>query len=145
QVARVYEEGIMTGNATFESTAPTWSDWDAAHLAAPRLVAQHNRRVLGFAAVMPVSRRPCYRGVADVSIYIAADARRAGIGRALLQAMIDAAEALGLWTLQAGIFVENAASLALCESLGFRRVGVREKIGELNGRWHDTVLLERRS
>ena len=144
-VARVYEEGITTRNATFEQSTPSWEDWDASHLRAPRLVAQRNRKVLGFAALMPASRRAVYRGVAEVSVYVAADSRRSGVGRALLRAIIDAAEDSGLWTLQGSVFVENTASLALCESLGFRRVGVRERIGEMDGRWRDTVLIERRS
>ena len=145
QVAHVYAEGIATGNATFESSAPSWEEWDASHLRIPRLVAQRNREVLGFAALMPVSRRAVYRGVAEVSVYIAAEARRNGIGRALLRTVIDAAEDSGIWTLQGSVFAENLASLALCESLGFRRVGVREMIGAMNGRWRDTILLERRS
>ncbi len=143
--AAVYEEGIRTGNATFETAAPLWSAWDAGHLAEPRLVAELDGVLAGWAALMPYSSRSCYAGVADVSVYVAEAARGRGVGRALLDELVERADRLGFWTLQAGIFPENAASLRLHEGCGFRRVGVRERIGRLDGVWRDVVLLERRS
>ena len=145
-VLAIYAEGIAGGNATFETEAPAWRAWDESRLPAPRLVARDAaRRVLGWAALSPVSRRAVYAGVADVGVYVAADSRGRGVGRALLAALIEASEAAGIWTLQAGIFPENAASLRLHEAQGFRRVGRRERIGRHLGRWRDTLLLERRS
>lgn len=146
-VRAIYEAGIATGNATFETAAPAWEAWDQAHLATPRLVARRSAAgpVLGWAAVVPVSGRCVYAGVGDLSIYVASEARGAGVGRALLAALVRQSEAAGLWTLQAGVFPENAASLALHRALGFRDVGVREKIGRMGGRWRDVLLLERRS
>jgi len=145
-VRAIYEAGIATGNATFETKAPAWEDWDRAHLQGPRLVARDaGATVLGWAAVVPVSGRCVYAGVGDLSVYVAPEARGRKVGRALLEALIRASEAAGLWTLQAGVFPENAASLALHRSLGFRDVGVREKIGRIDGRWRDVLLLEHRS
>jgi L-amino acid N-acyltransferase YncA len=144
-VRAIYESGIATGRATFTTSAPTWEVWDASHLAHCRLVATHAARVLGWAALTPVSGRQVYAGVAEVSIYIAAEARGRGVGRQLLAALVTESEQQGLWMLQAGIFPENAASLALHASQGFRTVGRRERIGQLRGHWHDTLLLERRS
>lgn len=145
-VRAIYEAGIATGQATFTTEAPTWEAWDASHLAHSRLVATAaDGQVLGWAALSPVSSRCVYAGVAEVSIYIGAEARGQGVGRLLLAALVAAAEQHGLWTLQAGIFPENAASLALHASQGFRPVGRRERIGQLRGQWHDTLLLERRS
>ena len=146
-VQAIYEAGIATGHATFETQAPSWESWDRDHLARPRLVAreQAGAPVLGWAAVVPVSGRCVYGGVAEPSVYVAPGARGRGVGRALLAALVRESEAAGLWTLQAGIFPENAASLALHRSLGFRDVGVREKIGKMSGRWRDVLLLERRS
>lgn len=145
-VRAIYEAGIATGQATFTTEAPSWEDWDAGHLVPCRLVATApDGAVLGWAALSPVSGRCVYAGVAEVSIYVAAEARGLGVGRQLLAALVLAAEQNGLWTLQAGIFPENAASLALHAGQGFRTVGRRERIGQLRGRWHDTLLLERRS
>ena len=146
-VRAIYEAGIATGHATFETKAPAWEAWDRDHLARPRLVARSGpgAPILGWAAVVPVSGRCVYGGVADLSVYVAAEARGRGVGRALLAALVRESEAAGLWTLQAGVFPENTASLSLHRSLGFRDVGVREKIGKMSGRWRDVVLLERRS
>ncbi len=144
-VRRIYLEGLATGHGSFETRAPTWSRWHAAHRADCRLVACENGAVLGWAALSPVSARKVYAGVAEVSVYVAAAARSRGVGRALLEALVRASEAAGVWTLQAGIFPENAASLALHRRCGFRVVGVRERIGCRNGVWRDVCLLERRS
>jgi phosphinothricin acetyltransferase len=145
EVVHAFADGIATGNATFETSVPSWEAWDAAHLAAPRLVARVDGAIAGWAALSPVSARSVYRGVADVSIYVAASYRGQGVGRQLLAELVRRSEAAGIWTLQAGVFPENAASLALHEACGFRVVGRRERIGELHGVWRDVVLLERRS
>jgi L-amino acid N-acyltransferase YncA len=146
EVRAIYLEGIATGNATFETDAPSWEAWDAAHLREPRLVTRDGAgRVLGWAALTPVSGRCVYAGVGDLSVYVAAAARGRGVGRGLLQELIAASERAGIWTLQAGIFPENAASLELHRRCGFREVGRREKIGSLKGVWRDVLLLERRS
>ncbi|HUB79311.1 MAG TPA: GNAT family N-acetyltransferase [Bryobacteraceae bacterium] len=145
RVREIYRQGIDTGNATFQYEAPEWEEWDAGHLRHCRLAARSAGSVGGWTALSAVSRRECYAGVAEVSIYVAAAHRGQGLGRQLLEALIAASETHGIWTLQAGIFPENAASIALHERLGFRRVGVRERIGRRDGRWRDTVLLERRS
>lgn len=144
-VEAIYREGIATGMATFETETPPWEKWDAAHRPDCRLVARDGDRVLGWAALSPVSERCVYAGVAESSIYIAAAARGQGIGKRLLSALISASEAAGIWTLQTGIFPENAASLALHRACGFRIVGTRERIGQLHGVWKDVVFLERRS
>lgn len=144
-VRRIYLEGIATGLATFETEAPEWERWNADHLEACRIVARSDGEVIGWAALSPVSKRRVYRGVAEVSVYLAAKARGRGVGRALLEALIIASEREGIWTLQASIFPENEASLRLHLGCGFREVGRRERIGELDGRWRDTLLLERRS
>jgi L-amino acid N-acyltransferase YncA len=144
-VRAIYREGIATGNATFEADAPAWEAWDKCHLRACRLVARADGRVMGWAALSPVSGRCVYAGVAEVSIYVAASARGQGIGQALLAALVEASEQAGLWTLQAGIFPENTASIALHRAHGFREVGRREHIGQMNGVWRDVVLMERRS
>lgn len=143
-VSRVYAEGIATGNATFEVEPPTWEQWDAAHPAL-RLVAVADGRVAGWAALSPYSDRRCYRGVAEESVYVAASARGKGVGRALLGELIARAEADGYWTLLAGVFPENVASLALHGSVGFRVVGTHHGLGEVDGVWRDVILLERRS
>jgi phosphinothricin acetyltransferase len=145
EVRAIYLEGIATGDATFETDAPAWEAWDAARLRASRLVARLEGRVVGWAALSPVSARPAYAGVAEVSVYVAASARGRGVGEALLRALISASEGAGLWTLQGAIFPENAASLALVKSCGFREVGRRERVGKRDGVWRDTVLVERRS
>jgi phosphinothricin acetyltransferase len=144
-VRAIYLEGIATGNATFETEAPDWDRWDADHLAVGRLVAVSDGRIVGWAALSPVSRRRAYRGVAEVSVYVAAHARGSGVGTLLLLALIEAAEAAGLWTLQASVMAENIATVRLHERAGFRQVGRRERIGQRSGRWRDTLLLERRS
>ena len=144
-VCSIYLEGIATRNATFETEAPTWEKWDRSHLAFGRLVARAGLSVLGWAALSPVSDRCCYGGVAEATIYVANRCQGQGIGRALLQALIDLAEKHGIWTLQAGIFPENSASLSLVKKCGFREVGRRERLGKLEGVWRDVLLLERRS
>lgn len=144
-VRAIYLEGIATGNATFQQSAPAWEEWDAGHLADCRLVAMEGDTVCGWAALSPVSQRPVYAGVAEVSIYVAADWRGKGVGRALLTELVAASEKAGLWTLQAGIFPENEASIELHERCGFRVVGVRERLGCMEGRWRDVVLMERRA
>jgi L-amino acid N-acyltransferase YncA len=141
----VYLEGVATGHATFETEAPEWDVWDESHLPFARLVALSGGRVAGWAALGRVSRREVYRGVAEVSVYVGAGFRGRGVGRRLLASLVEASERGGVWTLQAGIFPENAASLALHRACGFREVGRRERIGRLGGRWRDTLLLERRS
>jgi phosphinothricin acetyltransferase len=144
-VRAIYLEGIATGDATFEQTAPEWAQWDRGHLTACRFVAISSGEVIGWAALSPVSPRPVYAGVAEVSIYVAARARGLGVGKALLRALIEASERHNLWTLQAGILPENVPSLALHTGVGFRIVGTRERLGRLDGRWRDVVLVERRS
>ncbi|MCW3086965.1 MAG: N-acetyltransferase [Sediminibacterium sp.] len=144
-VGKIYEEGIATGNATFQTTAPSWNEWDAAHAVRPRLVALQDEELLGWAAITPVSGRCVYAGVGEVSVYVSAAARGKGVGKKLLQALIEASEQENFWTLQAGIFPENRASLAIHASCGFRVIGTRERIGQMNGIWRDTVLLEKRS
>ena len=143
-VAAIFAEGIATGQATFETTVPSWEEWDAAHLPEHRLVAELDGVVSGWCALVPYSRRAVYRGVGEESVYVAERARGRGVGRALLKAMIESACAGGLWTLQAGVFPENETSLALHRALGFREVGRRERIGQLDGAWRDVVLLELR-
>ncbi len=144
-VRTIYLEGIATGHATFEQHAPDWTHWDLSHLPSCRLVARLSGEIAGWAALSPVSSRRVYCGVAEVSIYIAVRARGQKIGERLLRALIDASERAGLWTLQAGIFPENLASIALHKRAGFRVVGTRERLGCLDGRWRDVILLERRS
>jgi phosphinothricin acetyltransferase len=144
-VKAIYEQGIATRRATFETEAPSWDTWDAGHLAEPRLVAERDGEVLGWAALSPVSRRPCYAGVVEESVYVAEQARGQGVGIALLGRICADAEASGAWTIQTSIFPENVASIELHRSCGFRVVGTRERIGQLDGSWRDTVLMERRS
>jgi L-amino acid N-acyltransferase YncA len=144
EVARIYEDGIRTGNATFETQTPSWEDWDATH-SAIRLVVELDGKTAGWAALMPVSDRGCYRGVAENSVYVASWAQGRGVGRGLLDALIARSEADGIWTLTAGIFPENKASVRLHLGCGFRLVGVRERIGELHGEWRDVLMFERRS
>ena len=145
-VKAIYEAGIATGNATFETQAPAWEAWDKAHLGHSRLVAVDEAgTVLGWAALSPVSSRCVYGGVAEISVYIAAEARGQGVGRQLLQALIADSEAHGIWTLQAGTFEENTASIGLHTQAGFRVIGHRERIGQHHGVWRNTVQMERRS
>ncbi|TCD11721.1 N-acetyltransferase family protein [Pedobacter frigidisoli] len=144
-VKSIYEMGIVTGNATFQTNAPSWAEWDSAHLPNGRIVAEEHGIVIGWAALTPVSSRCVYAGVAEVSVYIHPEKSGMGIGLSLLVELVRLSEAEGIWTLQAGIFPENLASLRIHEKAGFRILGVREKIGKQNGVWRDTVLLERRS
>jgi len=158
-VREIYREGVATGNATFETELPDWEKWDSSHRKDCRLIALepfdedteevlislHKLTVLGWAALSPVSTRPVYRGVAEVSVYVSAAARGRGVGKALLQVLVQESEANGVWTLQAGVFPENTASVALHKSCGFRKVGVRRQIGKLGDSWRDVLLLERRS
>jgi L-amino acid N-acyltransferase YncA len=145
EVARIYGAGIETRNATFETEVPSWETWDESHLPAPRFVATEGERVVGWVALTAYSDRCCYQGVADLSVYVDPAAQGRGVGRALLDRLVTGAEAAGIWTLQAGIFPENEASLALHRRCGFRVVGTRERIGVLDGVWRDVLLLERRN
>jgi L-amino acid N-acyltransferase YncA len=158
-VREIYREGIATGNATFETELPEWEKWDSSHHQNCRLIALEPRdaavpeilipldgaNVLGWAALSPVSSRRVYAGVAEVSVYVAEAARGRGVGKALLDSLVHASEASGIWTLQAGIFPENVASLALHKVCGFQEVGIRRRIAKLGDRWRDVMLLERRS
>ena len=144
-VRAIYVAGIQTGEATFETEPPSWESWDQNHLAFARLIARQGNEIVGWAALSPVSQRKAYSGVAEVSVYVAAKSRGRGIGGALLERLIEDSERNGIWTLQAVVFPENSATLALHRRCGFREVGRRERIGRLNGVWRDTVLLERRS
>jgi phosphinothricin acetyltransferase len=145
--ARIYEAGIAGGNATFEPSAPGWADWSGKRAGYPAVLARgEGGEVLGWAALTPVSPRAVYRGVGAVSVYVDPAHARRGIGRVLLDGLAESAESAGFWTLEAGIFPENAASIALHQSAGFRLVGVRERIGQMpDGRWRDVLLYERRS
>lgn len=144
-VQRIYQEGIETGNATFETEVPAWDGWDSKTRPQPRLVARLDNQIVGWAALSSVSARAVYAGVCEVSVYVAAAARGHGVGKQLLQALVQASEEMGIWTLQASIFPENQASIAIHEQCGFRIVGRREKIAQHRGRWRDTILMERRS
>jgi L-amino acid N-acyltransferase YncA len=145
QVRAIYLEGIATGNATFETEAPDWDAWDAAHLPTCRLVVRQGDVVVGWAALSPISRRRVYAGVAEVSVYVAKTAQGIGVGRALLARLISESERDGIWTLQSTILAENAISITLHKSVGFREVGRRERIGQRHGVWRDVILMERRS
>jgi L-amino acid N-acyltransferase YncA/protein-tyrosine-phosphatase len=145
EVATIYAAGIATGNATFETEAPTWEDWNAAHRTDLRFVAVQDTAIVGWIAAGAVSDRCCYGGVVEHSVYVHPDHQGQGIGRLLLNFLIDRSEAVGVWTIQTGIFPENAASIALHQACGFRKVGRRERLGQLNGTWRDVLLLERRS
>jgi phosphinothricin acetyltransferase len=145
-VSQIYADGIATGEATFETAVPTWETWNNGHLPNCRFVARSEAgEVVGWAALSPVSSRCVYAGVAEVSVYVAPSAWGQGIGKRLLQTLVDSSEAEGIWTLQAGIFPENEASVKLHERCGFRVVGRRERLGQQNGRWRDVLFLERRS
>ncbi len=144
-VRAIYEAGIRGGDATFETETPSWESWDSAHRSDLRLVAERDGSVVGWAALAPASPRHCYRGVGEVSVYVAEAARGAGVGRELLEGLVERSERAGYWTLNAGVFPENEASLRLHRASGFREVGIRERIGELGGVWRDVLLLERRS
>jgi L-amino acid N-acyltransferase YncA len=145
-VREIYAQGIATGDATFDTAASEWEAWDAGHLKECRLVARDARGgVVAWAALSPVQRKSAYRGVAEGSLYVREDVRGTGVGRRLTEAMIEASEHAGIWTVELWIFPENEASIALCESLGFRTVGIRERIGKRDERWRDVVVMERRS
>ena len=145
-VLAIYQAGIDEGNATFETSAPGWAQFVAAKLPDHRFVAvDGDETVLGWVALTPVSDRCAYAGVVEHSVYVHPDARGRGVGRALLDAVIASTEAAGIWTIQSGIFPENAASVALHRAAGFRVVGTRERLGRLHGVWRDVVLIERRS
>jgi len=145
QVAQIYQQGIATGNATFQQDIPTWEDWDESHLKSCRTVGIMDNKIVGWAALTAVSSRCVYAGVAELRVYVATNYRGLKIGTKLLEYLIEESEASNIWTLQAGIFPENIASIKIHEQLGFRIVGKREKIGKMNGKWRDTLLLERRS
>ncbi|MFZ0278628.1 MAG: N-acetyltransferase family protein [Candidatus Sulfotelmatobacter sp.] len=144
-VREIYADGIATGQATFETLLPDWETWDCSHRQDCRLIGRSSGQVVGWAALSPVSARRVYSGVAEVSVYVAASARARGVGTVLLKALIEESEQCGVWTLQAGIFPENAASIAIHKSCGFREVGKRQLIGKLGETWRDVLLLERRS
>jgi phosphinothricin acetyltransferase len=145
EVKTIYEEGIASGNATFQTAAPAWQEWDNAHVKTCRIVATANGEVLGWAALTPVSGRCVYAGVAEVSVYVASMARGKNIGSMLLEELISQSEENGFWTLQSGIFPENKASISIHEKNGFRIIGYREKIGKMGDVWRDNIFLERRS
>jgi len=144
-VQAIYARGVREGNATFEEDVPEWEAWDVAHHPHSRLVALDGERVIGWAALSPVSRRACYAGVAEVSVYVASDSRAMGVGSALLGALVESAERHGIWTLQASVFPENDATRRLHARHGFRELGQRERVARHRGRWRNTLLLERRS
>lgn len=144
-VRAIYVEGISTGNATFENSAPEWNQWDSRHLPSCRFVARSESEVLGWAALSPVSNRCVYAGVAEVSVYVAGKAQRRKIGTKLLCTLVEASERNSIWTLQAGIFPENVPSIELHKHCGFRIVGTRERLGCMDSRWRDVLLMERRS
>jgi phosphinothricin acetyltransferase len=144
-VSRIYQEGLDTGHATFETSIPSWQDWNSGHIKECRIIAEIDNTVVGWTALSPVSSRCVYEGVAEVSVYISPKYSRQKIGSKLLKRLIEESETNGIWTLQAGIFPENKGSIIIHERLGFRKVGYREKIGKMNGVWRDNLLLERRS
>ncbi len=145
-VAEIYRQGIESGNATFETEVPDWETWNAARRADCRIIAERSGETVGFASLSPVSSRPVYAGVQEVMIYIAASARGRGVGGQLLGRLVQEAEAAGIWTLKAGIFPENQASIRIFEKAGFRILGTHDRLGRFDdGRWRDVVLMERRS
>ncbi|WP_292008674.1 GNAT family N-acetyltransferase [Chryseobacterium sp.] len=145
QIAKIYQEGIDTGNATFETTVPSWEIWNKSKLSYCRLIVVENEIVIGWAALSKVSERSVYEGVAELSIYIAENHRGKGIGKILMQKLVKESETKGIWTLQSAMFPENLATLSLHKTFGFRVIGYREKIGKLAGVWRDSILMERRS
>lgn len=144
-VKEIYKQGIESGNATFQTSIPSWEEWDSAHVTNSRIIAVENGNVIGWAALTAVSGRCVYAGVGEVSVYVNMDMQGKGIGKKLLQALISESEKNQFWTLQAGIFPENTVSIKIHENCGFRIIGRREKIGQMNGQWRDTLLLEKRS
>jgi len=146
EVASIYLEGIKTGKATFQSEIPTWEQWNASHVTSCRLVVRLEDKIAGWAALSPTSSRCVYAGVAEVSVYVGEAYRGMGLGKALLEKVIELSEEEGFWTLQSGIIKENHSSIVLHEKCGFRQIGYREKVGKMpTGVWHDVVLMERRS
>lgn len=145
RVREIYEEGIATGHATFETEPPSWDSWDEKHVRVCRLVAVEGGEVLGWAALWPASDRCVYGGVAEVSVYVSTRAHGRGLGTRLLQELVDASEKEGFWTLQAGIFPENKSSVRIHEKCGFRVLGTRERLGKMGDTWRDVLLMERRS
>jgi L-amino acid N-acyltransferase YncA len=145
EVAAIYREGISTGNSTLETDAPEWEEWNERYMSDCRLVARTGNDVVGWIALIPASRKPIYRGVAEISLYVKESLRGQGIGKALLRAVIEESEKIGMWTLQGMILPENRQSIALCKGCGFREVGYREHIGQREGIWRDVILMERRS
>jgi len=145
RILEIYKMGIDTGNATFETVVPSWSDWDIKHLEHSRLVYVENDKILGWGALSPVSARAVYKGVAEISIYVDTNNLGKGIGSQLMEKMIQSSEQQGIWTLFSSVFPENTSTIKLHEKFGFRVIGTRERIAQLNGKWRDTVLLERRS
>jgi L-amino acid N-acyltransferase YncA len=144
-VRDIYKEGIVTGDATFETEVPQWQQWNKSHLRGCRLIAKAEGQVVGWVALSPVSERCAYQGVAEVSLYVKSSARGQGVGKALLKAAIEESQRFGIWTLQGGTFPENKSSIALQKACGFREVGRRERIGKRDGVWRDVILMERRS
>jgi phosphinothricin acetyltransferase len=144
-VSNIYQEGINTGFATFETSAPSFESWDDAHMNSCRLVAVEGQKIMGWAALSPVSSRCVYGGVAEVSVYVGQSSRGKGVGKSLMKELIEKSEAEGLWTLQSGIFPENEGSVELHKKVGFRYIGKRERVGKLDGVWKDNLLFERRS
>ena len=145
EVSNIYKDGIDTGMATFETEIPSWESWDKNHIKSCRLVAINENRIVGWAALSPVSSRCVYGGVAEVSVYVDIEAWGKKIGEKLMLKIIEESELNGYWTLQSGVFPENIASINLHEKVGFREIGYREKIGQLDGIWKDNILWERRS
>jgi len=144
-VSAIYAEGIATGFATFETKTPDYEAWNKAHMQSCRIVAVQKEKILGWAALSPVSSRCVYGGVAEVSVYIAKTSRGLGLGKQLMQTLIKESEAKGIWTLQSGVFPENEGSIELHKKVGFRYIGKRERIGQSNGVWKDNLLFEKRS
>jgi L-amino acid N-acyltransferase YncA len=144
-VKAIYEQGIATGQATFQSEVPEWEEWDSGHLNHSRIVLVENNNVTGWAALTPVSKRAVYAGVAEVSVYLAQEAKGKGLGKKLLEGLVGESEQNGIWALYASIFPENAASIAIHKANGFREIGYRERIAQMNGLWRNTVIFERRS
>nr|WP_281246019.1 GNAT family N-acetyltransferase [Amphibacillus marinus] len=144
-VASIYSEGILTGNATFEQSLPSWEVWDNSHVKELRYVATYHDAVVGWSALTAISSRCVYEGVAEVSVYVASEVRGKGIGQRLLETITKESENCGFWTIQAGIFPENLGSIKLHKNNQFIEVGKRTRIGKLNGKWRDVLLFERRS
>ena len=145
RVLEIYKMGIETRNATFETRVPSWADWDAGHLKHSRFVYIDNGKVIGWVALSPVSSRSAYQGVAEISIYIDTNTLGKGIGSLLIYKVITSSEEQGIWSLYSSVFPENTATIKLHEKFNFRIIGTREKIGQIDGKWRDTILLERRS